>query len=365
MTETTPDGQAVEGLEGAKAPAAPIFEFAWEATTDVGHVRDENEDNYVGLPEHHVYVVADGMGGHNAGRTASQLCVDAVSDYFHGVIEPARYQTDDDPEDLSAEAKALSGSLRAANERIFEAARDNRQFNGMGTTAVGIRFYADMASVAWAGDSRCYLFRNDQFAQLSVDHSLANFLRAIGRVQEAEFADEQMSNVIMRALGLEPEVLVDTLEFRVSRGDRILLCSDGLTDLVEDDEIAAFLREMPLAEAIEAMQQLALDRGGRDNITILVIEAVARIAPYPRRVDANAATDEVPAVPEAFDDDLSSQTAPLVDATVLAKEELARATEPTRDEPVADAGDEPSPDSRDATDDSSDDSADPSDDSRS
>jgi serine/threonine protein phosphatase PrpC len=331
VTDTTPDGKGAPSAATGEGASPPIFEFVWHGTSDIGHVRDENEDNYVGLPEHHVFVVADGMGGHNAGRTASQLCVDAVADYFNGTVDPARYETADDPEDLSVAAREFSGALRAANERIFEAARDNRMYNGMGTTAVGIRFHADRASVAWAGDSRCYLYRNDQLAQLSVDHSLANFLRAIGRIQEADFAEEQMSNVIMRALGLEAEVLVDTLEFRVARGDRVLLCSDGLTDLVEDEEIGEMLANFSIEEASERLLQLALERGGRDNITILLVEVIRRIAPYPQRVDATAATDEVPAVREAFEDELNSQTIPLVDASGMAHEEFDRASLPDTD----------------------------------
>jgi protein phosphatase len=154
----------------------------------------------------------------------------------------------------------------------------------MGTTAVGIRIIENRVAVSHAGDSRCYLWREGELAQVTVDHSLSNFLLALGREIEARYAEQTMSNVIMRALGLEPEVAVDTKEFLVQAGDRLLLCSDGLSDLVSDEVISAKLGEYgtPLDDIVSYLVDRALDAGGRDNITVLVAEIGGITPPLPK-----------------------------------------------------------------------------------
>lgn len=245
--------------------------------THTGLVREANEDNFLALPDRGVYVVADGMGGHVAGQVASEICVQSISNYFE-TRPPERIVDQDANSSLSPEALELAESLLIANRRIFETATRQRELAGMGTTAVGIRVTGNRVAVAHAGDSRCYLLRGDELAQVTVDHSLSNFLLQLGREIEARYAEQTMSNVIMRALGLEADVAIDTKEFLVQPGDRLLLCSDGLSDLVSRDAIARRLLSEQLEEATEGLIGLALDAGGRDNITALVVE-ITGVAP--------------------------------------------------------------------------------------
>lgn len=257
--------------------------------TDVGLLRDHNEDDYVALPEHGVYLVADGMGGHNAGAVASQICVDTVASYLDNPPE-GRQESE---EDLLGPDPTLAEALRAANRAIYDAAIGNKAFEGMGTTAVGVRLVDNALTVTHAGDSRAYLFRNGDLRLLTEDHSLSNYLRLMGREGEARFAEATMGNVIMRALGLEPTVEVDASLVTVEPRDRLLLCSDGLSDLVTEDEIIAVLMnpEFSRQDAVDQLIELALDEGGRDNITVMLVDVY----------ESGTEPDETDDVPEESD----------------------------------------------------------------
>lgn len=287
--------------------------------THTGLVREANEDDYVVIPEYGVYVVADGMGGHVAGKVASDLCVQTVQDYFHGGEHRGSLLADAEDAGLSKDALELAEALLVANRHIFDAAAADRQLTGMGTTAVGIRVFEGQVAVSHAGDSRCYLFRDGELQQVTVDHSLSNFLMALGRELEAQYAQQTMSNVIMRALGLEADVAVDTKEFPVREGDRILLCSDGLSDLVTDDELHDGLADAALSrdQLVDRFVQQALTAGGRDNITVLLVDIVEEGTVDPEREsEGYGETLEVPVVAaaaetygDADDDDFSDDDA--------------------------------------------------------
>lgn len=261
------------GADGAATPA-PNLTTSHAALTHTGLLREANEDNYLAIPEQHVYVVADGMGGHVAGQLASEICVQTAQSYFErgataGLIDMDAFTG------LSRPALELAEALLVANQHIFGRAQRERELNGMGTTAVAVRLTGNKVAVSHAGDSRCYLYRDGDLAQVTLDHSLSNFLLSLGREIEARYAEQTMSNVIMRALGLEGEVAVDTKEFLVQAGDRLLLCSDGLSDLVEDDVIRDVLTDIPRTErdkAANELVELALAAGGRDNITVVLID---------------------------------------------------------------------------------------------
>lgn len=235
--------------------------------TDVGLVRDHNEDDFIALPDHGLYLVADGMGGHNAGAVASQICVDTAASYFED-------RSNKPPDDLIGPDPHLAHALRAANRAIYDAAANNKAFSGMGTTAVGVRLIDNALTISHAGDSRAYLFRHGDLRLLTQDHSLSNFLRLMGREGEARFAEATMGNVIMRALGLEPTVEIESSLVTIEPRDRLLLCSDGLSDLVNEDEISAVLMapNTTRTQAVEQLIELALDEGGRDNITVMIID---------------------------------------------------------------------------------------------
>ena len=294
--------------------------------THTGLVREANEDNYVAIPERGVYVVADGMGGHVAGQVASEICVQSVEAYFDG-RRGERLVDETQATGLSGEALELAESLLLANRRIFETATRQRELAGMGTTAVGIRLIGNRIAVAHAGDSRCYLLRGDDMAQVTVDHSLSNFLLALGRDIEARYAEQTMSNVIMRALGLEADVAIDTKEFLVQPGDRLLLCSDGLSDLVTVDQMTAQIVGSTIEDAVQALVGAALDEGGRDNITALVVEIVGVAPALP--ASSFSETLEIPAssvIGDAGDDaapeervDLATTLDPLADSDAIGR----------------------------------------------
>lgn len=258
--------------------------------TDTGLVRDHNEDDFIVLPEIGMYLVADGMGGHNAGSIASRLCVEAVED-FYGELPG------ESASDLSLQYDpSLGEALLSANRRIFETSQTDAALQGMGTTVVAVRIQGQRLTVSHAGDSRVYLFRNGDLRKLTLDHSLSNFLRALGRDAEAGLAEATMSNVIMRALGLEASVEIESTAVHILPGDRILLCSDGLTDLVSEDAISAVLMDRTIRrwEAAEALVESALDEGGRDNITVMIVDIYA---------EGQAPVDDDPAkhVPQRFE----------------------------------------------------------------
>jgi len=313
--------------------------------THTGLVRDHNEDDALVLEDFGVYLVADGMGGHAAGSVASEICVATAERSFR--VPAERTTGEDDPyQDLTDPAWQLAHSLRFSNEEIYRHASNNRDLHGMGTTAVATLFYDDMVAIAHAGDSRAYLLRDKRFTQVTTDHSLSNFLLALGRELEAQMAEATMSNVIMRALGLEPDVLIDTQEFRVRTGDRMMLCSDGLSDLVDDRTIATVLsrEDGDLDAMADDLVSLALDAGGRDNITVLIVDVGVRSPDAPGG-QPGASTQEL----SAFDDPLDDTVDPAIDDA-----------DPTvdRDATGIDGGDDDAGDADDATaNDSSDDEA--------
>lgn len=261
--EITSEHPALTSVPGDSAIVA-----CYAVRTDTGLVRDHNEDDFIVLPEHGVYVVADGMGGHNAGSIASRLCVEAIEDFFADIPSDAMANHEEEHD------ADLPTSLLAANDRIFRTSQTDSALHGMGTTVVGVRLQGQRLTVSHAGDSRVYLFRNGDLRQLTADHSLSNFLRSIGRDAEANLAEATMSNVIMRALGLEATVEIESNAVFVLPGDRIILCSDGLSDLVSDDAISAVMMDQSLRrwEAAESLVELALDEGGRDNITVMIVD---------------------------------------------------------------------------------------------
>jgi protein phosphatase len=306
-SEPTQETVLPEALRATAAqvtlPALPkdIFVIQHAVRTHTGLVRDHNEDDYLTSEAMGVYLVADGMGGHAAGKVASRICVDTVERYFEQSIG----SSDDAPDGLSWTAAQLESSLRHANRAIFDASSADSSLHGMGTTAVGIRIAGEHVAICHAGDSRCYLLRDGRFRQVTVDHSLSNFLLSMGRDMEARLAEATMSNVIMRALGLEPDVVIDTQEFRIRLQDRLLLCSDGLSDLVPFARLERMMQDTSLTRdsLAESLVQAALDAGGRDNITAIIVDITARL---------DGSTDDDPALDDTADDTTARDTDQIV-----------------------------------------------------
>jgi protein phosphatase len=223
--------------------------------TDTGRQRRANEDAL--LARAPLFVVADGMGGAQAGEVASQVAIEA---FEPGVSDGAH------PE------RELAELARAANERIHELSHSNAEQAGMGTTLTAIYVGESEVAIAHVGDSRAYCLRDGKLLRLTDDHTLVDELMRQGRLTPEEAVEHPQRSVITRALGPEGAVDIDTRSFQARAGDVYLLCSDGLTTMVsEEDILASLLRHPPLNDAVEALIRAANDAGGRDNVTVLLI----------------------------------------------------------------------------------------------
>ncbi len=237
--------------------------------TDVGLKRSQNEDNFLINEELDLYVVADGMGGHNGGEYASAICVNTVEEVVDNIRVADDLPVDgDDPVELAREK--LRYALRLAGRRIYEKASESSEFHGMGTTAVAMLFEGGNAFIAHVGDSRLYLVREDRVEQVTEDHSFVARQVKAGVLTEEEAKSHRMRNVIYRSLGYQEDVEVDVQVVALRPADRFLLCSDGLSGHVEPHEIFDHLSQHGPQEAARRMIDLACDRGGEDNITAVV-----------------------------------------------------------------------------------------------
>lgn len=242
---------------------------AWP-TTDVGRIRSHNEDAYLLDPRLGLYLVADGMGGHAGGAYASQTCVEV----FRQVVSRGLASLTSDPRDPALVVHELLGAAAAeASARIFDDAEDEPSLHGMGTTLTGMLFYKDHAYIAHVGDSRCYLLRNGTARQLTTDHSWLNEQIEAGLLTEEQAAESDLRHIITRSIGFEREVDPDLLTITVSPGDAFLLCSDGMSNYIECDELAELARDNYYADLSQACTEVALDRGGEDNITVITVLA--------------------------------------------------------------------------------------------
>jgi len=254
------------------------MEYAATAKTDVGRKRQGNEDSFCVVPELGLYVVADGMGGHAAGEVASRLAVETIREWMEKYLGGADVAVVGQPMDTcSREANFLLSSIQLANRIIFDAAQGRREYRGMGTTLVSILAVNNTVALAHVGDSRIYRIRDGQIVQLSRDHSVVQQQVDRGILSPEEAHDSQYRHLITRALGLKDSVEVDLAEEPVLPGDILLLCSDGLSDLLEDEEILAIVREHAddLEKACQALVDQANYKGGDDNITAMLIQARA------------------------------------------------------------------------------------------
>ena len=239
--------------------------------SDAGKVRQNNEDSLlVGEGrDTSLFVVADGIGGFEAGEVASSIAVETLRD-----LEPG---------------DSFNDTIQEANRRILAAARGDDKFSGMGTTVVAIRFIGTeeqpAAEIAHVGDSRAYLLRNGELRPLTEDHSLVAELVRSGDLTRAQAAEHPQKNLITRALGADDSIEVDTTRLPVEVGDRVLLCSDGLTDMVPEDRISEVLSE-PSKDPEAPVRKLlseALEAGGTDNITLVLVDVKQQERPRAAR----------------------------------------------------------------------------------
>lgn len=251
--------------------------------TDVGRKRSHNEDSIASDSELGVAILADGMGGYKAGEVASQLAVQMIMDDLRaGLREPSGSEAGASEEStgFSHESLVLKSAIEKANEAIFRTAQSQPQCQGMGTTLVSAAFYDDRMAIAHVGDSRLYRLRKGHLEQLTADHSLLQELVDKGFYTPEEAKQSLNKNLVTRAVGIELEVSPDVQEEVVLPGDVYLLCSDGLSDLVDDDEIHLTLDRYSanLADAAKALVQLANDHGGKDNISVILVRTLKPFA---------------------------------------------------------------------------------------
>ena len=285
--------------------------------TDVGRQRTANEDSLVVQPP--LFAVADGMGGAKAGEVASAVAVQAV--------ESAR----DSGEPAEAQ---LAGIVRDANRRIYDLAVADESRRGMGTTLTLAKVHGDEVSLAHVGDSRAYRLRDGELSQLTRDHSLVAELERSGQITAEAAEHHPQRSIITRALGPEPDVEVDTYTLAGRDGDVFLICSDGLTSMISDDEVGSIVRSAStLAEAADALVRAANQSGGKDNITVILFRlgegdpagepATTERPPSAEDTVVGLRADELQAA-------ASAPAEPAADATIIQRRAEAAARPPER-----------------------------------
>jgi serine/threonine protein phosphatase PrpC len=281
--------------------------FRAGAFTDVGRVRDHNEDGYLVDDDLALVAVADGMGGHRAGEVASAAALDALRIAF-GAGAP------------------IESAVAAANEIVYEQSVADRNLRGMGTTLTAGALGSDgTLRLGHVGDSRAYLVRDGTLDRITTDHSLVEELVRAGELTEEEAERDPRRSMITRALGLEPGVDVDFESVDLRPGDRVLMCSDGLTTMVSEEAIAEMLDAEPDPEAVaRALVDAANEAGGADNITVIVVDIEEGDEDAGETIPATAAASDATGTADA------TATADTVDTTVADESEAP-------DEPAADA----------------------------
>jgi protein phosphatase len=241
--------------------------------TDVGRKRDHNEDSFLIDEEIGLFVVADGMGGHQGGGTASKIAVETIREDMRKAkaANPGAFQQEK-PLSESPLRDLLRMAVEAACYNIFHAAQNDTNLAGMGTTVTAVLMSKPHALFAHVGDSRCYLVRKERIYQISEDHSLVNEQLKAGVITPDEARNSRFKNIITRSVGFEEDVLVDMMGVTTETGDTLIICCDGLSNLVEDHEILKVVTAHTLDEMPRKLVDLANERGGDDNITVIVAQ---------------------------------------------------------------------------------------------
>jgi len=250
----------------SRAGAEPQAGIGLASKTDVGQVRQANEDScdtFAREDGTRLLVVADGMGGHRGGATASSTTITAIAEIF-------------DAEASARPSDMLGRAIEAANARVFEMAQQDPELEGMGTTVVAFHLNTrGRGTVAHVGDSRAYRYRNGRLEPLTTDHSVVAEMQRRGLLSADEAAVHPRRNEILRSVGVLPDVEVEVADVDVQPGDRFVLCSDGLSGVVTDDQIAAVIQAESPEGAVDTLIRMANERGGPDNITVQILSIPA------------------------------------------------------------------------------------------
>ena len=251
------------------------MKISYQALTDVGRKRKGNEDSHFVNPEQNLFVVADGMGGHAAGEVASRIAVESINEFIclTGGDEEITWPFGLD-ENISYDGNRLKTAIRFANKRVIEATREKTEYEGMATTVAAVLVDDTVANLGHVGDSRVYLFRDEGVRQLTSDHSWVNEQLLSGVISADQARSHPLRNVVTRALGGKADLQVEMQIHKIEAGDVLMLCSDGLTTMLPDDEMGKLVKEAAddLREAAESLVAAANERGGEDNITVLLLK---------------------------------------------------------------------------------------------
>jgi serine/threonine protein phosphatase PrpC len=243
------------------------YEFDCTLVTDIGMKRKQNQDSGLVRADLGLFMVADGMGGHQGGETASKLCVEKVAEYLEAHLK--------DPD----KSQALEQALQTANRAIFDTSEKDPKLQGMGTTATILRISGDLATIVQVGDSRAYYWNKTGLWQLTRDHSLVQEKLRAGLITRSQVKIDEMKNVITRSVGYEASVKADVYQFQVQKGDGFLICSDGLSGPVDDALIFEILEEstssgVSLVDTAHKFVKSANGRGGDDNVTVVLVKLI-------------------------------------------------------------------------------------------
>lgn len=257
------------------APEPDVSESNWDykavADTDVGSVRDNNEDHLLFIRPFDkkirktrgcLALVADGMGGHSSGEIASKMATEIISrTYFDSKLEPL---------------EALKKAFDKANKSIYQKAGKRSRLKGMGTTCTALVLKENQIYLAHVGDSRAYLLKGNELIQLSSDHTYVQHLLDSGKISHKESLTHPQRNVITKAMGTSPKVDADykQISYDFEQGDRLLICSDGLYEYIQDQELGKILGGENIGELAQKLISIAKQRGGHDNISVLIVEAI-------------------------------------------------------------------------------------------
>jgi protein phosphatase len=251
------------------------MKISYQALTDVGRKRKGNEDNLFVNAEQRLFVVADGMGGHAAGEVASKIAVDSINEFvcLTGGDQEITWPFGLD-ENISYDGNRLKTSIRYANRKVLDATKEKTEYEGMATTVAAVLVDGDSANLAHVGDSRVYLVHDGSMTQLTSDHSWVNEQIQSGIISADQARSHPLRNVVTRALGGKPDLAVDIQVQKMEPGDVLLLCSDGLTNMLPDPDIAEIIGSAggDIEKAAKALVAEANARGGEDNITVLLLK---------------------------------------------------------------------------------------------
>jgi len=245
------------------------------ASSDVGKKRSRNEDSFLINEELNLYLLADGMGGHLGGEFASKMSVTTIEEVIQAMnTDPEATVISGVNTEEADYGERLRYAIGVASGKIYDRALYDPSLKGMGTTTVAALFHEGYAYIANVGDSRAYLIHANKLRQITTDHSLVSEQLQAGVIREEDAKRHKLKNIITRSVGYQEEVEADVQKIEVHMGDKILLCSDGLSNQVDDDEMEKIVVQNPIKESCQQLVKLANDKGGEDNVTVLLSEVL-------------------------------------------------------------------------------------------